>query len=232
LAGSKASNPANPRPIIRHYLHRARSASNILTSASLPARCRSRPGNARNARAVSRALVEAQDLTTEAGRAMFAAPGGLAGADRTAFCPAFDSLSRQLRPIWSRNAIERGACTVDAQIEASNAAANQARHPHRIFFQLGRKPAITGESQHRGRYICIRDLAGAAQRFASLFCAKRSAGNLDALGESRRRRGLPWATDKRGPLPQTATEAAPHRGENCKPSSARLRRYPRRLAGR
>jgi len=150
-------------------------------------------------RAQFRALVEAQDLTTEAGRAMFAALVGLAG-QIDSILPAFDSLSDKLGDLVA-NAIDGALAPIDAQIEASNAAANQARQSATAFFQLAESLRSTASSI--GGVQSASDLAGASQRFASLF-AQAIGGDLDALGDLGGA-GSALATDSAG-FAQTATE--------------------------
>ncbi|MGY9039059.1 MAG: hypothetical protein ACKVLA_14680, partial [Rhodobacterales bacterium] len=150
-------------------------------------------------RAQFRALVEAQDLTTEAGRAMFAALVGLAG-QIDSILPAFDSLSDKLGDLVA-NAIDGALAPIDAQIEASNAAANQARQSATAFFQLAESLRSTASSI--GGVQSASDLAGASQRFASLF-AQAIGGDLDALGDLGGA-GSALASDSAG-FAQTATE--------------------------
>lgn len=146
-----------------------------------------------------RALVEAQDLTTEAGRAMFAALVGLAG-QFDSILPALDSLSNKLGDLVA-NAIDGALAPIDAQIEASNAAANQARQSATEFFRLAESLRSTASSI--GGVQSASDLAGASQRFASLF-AQAIGGDLDALGDLGGA-GSALASDSAG-FAQTATE--------------------------
>ena len=150
-------------------------------------------------RAQFRALVEAQDLTTEAGRAMFAALVGLAG-QFDSILPALDSLSNKLGDLVA-DAIDSALAPIDAQIEASSAAANQARQSATEFYRLAESLRSTASSI--GGVQSASDLAGASQRFASLF-AQAIGGDLDALGDLGGA-GSALASDSAG-FAKTATE--------------------------
>ena len=150
-------------------------------------------------RAQFRALVEAQDLTTEAGRAMFAALVGLAG-QFDSILPALDSLSNKLGDLVA-GAIDSALAPIDAQIEASSAAANQARQSATEFYRLAESLRSTASSI--GGVQSASDLAGASQRFASLF-AQAIGGDLDALGDLGGA-GSALASDSAG-FAKTATE--------------------------
>lgn len=150
-------------------------------------------------RAQFRALVEAQDLTTEAGRAMFAALVSLAG-QFDSILPALDSLSNKLGDLVA-DAIDSALAPIDAQIEASSAAANQARQSATEFYRLAESLRSTASSI--GGVQSASDLAGASQRFASLF-AQAIGGDLDALGDLGGA-GSALASDSAG-FAKTATE--------------------------
>ncbi len=150
-------------------------------------------------RAQFRALVEAQDLTTEAGRAMFAALVGLAG-QFDSILPALDSLSNKLGDLVA-DAIDSALAPIDTQIEASSAAANQARQSATEFYRLAESLRSTASSI--GGVQSASDLASASQRFASLF-AQAIGGDLDALGDLGGA-GSALASDSAG-FAKTATE--------------------------
>jgi len=161
----------------------------------------------------------ARSQTRRAGGCFAAAGVGLA-VRSTAFWPAFERLSRSWA-IWSRMRSDGALAPIDAQIEASNCAAESTRaqsQPH--FSSFGGKPADRRASQHRGRSICIRISRGASQRFASLFCASdrrgsRCSGDLGGAGVCPGDRQAPG-------FAQTETDCAASRPSIAKAASARL----------
>lgn|GEM_PF-2580087 len=124
-----------------------------------------------------RALVEAQDLTTQAGRRMFASLVGMS-AQLDAVLPAIDSLANKMGALVA-GAVNDALAPIDAQIESSNSAATQARQSAAEFYRLAdslRSAAggITGVST-------ATDLMSAQQAFSQTF-AKAIKGDVDSLG--------------------------------------------------
>jgi len=149
----------------------------------------------RNARAVPARLVEGQDLTTEggAGRCLRSLVGWW--SDRQHFAKLFDSLSEQGSAIWSAKWRSTARLQpIDAQIEASNAAANQRANPQ-PHFSSWRKAcgstasSIGGRSLHRisrGQANGLNPCFAQADRGISMLWGISRAGSALA----HRQRGL------------------------------------------
>jgi len=128
-------------------------------------------------RAQFRAIVEAQDLSTESGRKMFASLVSLAG-QLDLVLPAVDSLADKLGALTSA-AVDAALGPINDQIEASNAAATQARQSADEFFRLA--DSLRTAAGGIGGIRTVADLANAGRDFASQF-AKAISGDVAALG--------------------------------------------------
>jgi len=182
------------------------------------------PGNARNARASHRALVR-RKFSRPSGRANVCGAGsGWAGQDRQHFASFGQSLSTS-SAILVRECDRRARfCTdrrADRGIECG--PANQARQSaNRNFSRLGgKKPAIDGGEQHRGRFNLHRISRRGAKPAVAIPCL-RNIGGISMLWGILRGAGVCPGDDSAG-LPKRQPKAAPHRGEHCKPARARLR---------
>jgi len=128
-------------------------------------------------RAQFRAIVEAQDLSTESGRKMFASLVGLAG-QLDLVLPSIDSLAEKLGALTSA-AVDAALGPINDQITASNAAATQARQSADEFFRLA--DSLRTAAGGIGGVRTVADLANAGRDFASQF-AKAISGDVGALG--------------------------------------------------
>jgi len=146
-----------------------------------------------------RAMIEAQDLATEGGRQMFAALVSLS-SEFNAILPAIDSLANKLGALVA-GAVDAALGPINSQIEASNAAAAQARQSADGFFRLA--DSLRTAAGNIGGVRNAADLASAGRDFAANF-AKAVSGDVTALG-SLGGSGQSLATDSAG-FASTAAE--------------------------
>jgi TP901 family phage tail tape measure protein len=146
-------------------------------------------------RAQFRAIVEAQDLSTESGRKMFASLVGLAG-QLDLVLPAMDSLADKLGALTSA-AVDAALGPINDQITASNSAATQARQSADEFFRLA--DSLRGAADGIGGVSNAADAAAAGRSFAAQFRAAISGdvaalGGLGAAGTSAAQNGARFAS--------------------------------------
>lgn len=127
-------------------------------------------------RAQYRAMVDAQDLTTVAGREMFTALVALA-AQMDTVLPAFDSLTEKLGALVAQ-AVSDVFDPLTDQIAASNQAATEASQSATEFFRLAE--SLRSAADGIGGVRDASDLASAGAKYASQLSAALS-GDVDAL---------------------------------------------------
>lgn len=129
-------------------------------------------------RAQFRFLVDAQDLTTQAGREMFSALVALAG-QMDSVLPAIDSLAEKLGSLTA-SAIDAALGPINDQIEASNAAATAARQSATEFFRLA--DSLRSSAKSIGSISTLSDLANARSAFDRTY-QKALSGDVGAMGD-------------------------------------------------
>ena len=146
-----------------------------------------------------RALVEAQDLSTEAGRRMFTALVSMSG-QLDAVLPALDSLTNKLGALVGI-AVNEALGTIDDQIAAADSMASTARQSATEFYRLA--DSLRASAGSIGSITTAAELSSAGASYATTL-AKALSGDTAALN-SLGSQGQSLASDSAG-FAQTATE--------------------------
>ena len=128
-------------------------------------------------RAELRALVDMQDLSTEAGRQMYAALVSLSSEFNNVL-PAIDSLANKMGALAGQLG-NQAVAKINDQIEASNRAAQQARNSATAFFRLA--DSLRSAASELRAVATEADFADARKSFNRMFL-KAIGGDQEALG--------------------------------------------------